>query len=185
MYDNNTGFYQGWDSVPDPVRDKRGQSYSAVLSYYFTEEDTDEQVTLQEAKDWCAIDGCDYDMKMSLLIKAARKKVEKAKQISLINRTVTARVNPGTPLPYGPVKSLTSITDAAGNTYKNLYDCNEEITAVYTAGPGENGLSEDLKVEILQQVAFMLENRGDATTGTGGISPMIKGNAMASQKRVR
>lgn len=155
-----------------------GVSYPAVLSYKFSGEDTTgEPVKLQEAKDWCAIDGCDYDTRMTMLIKAARKKVERVKQMSLINRTVTATVKPGTTLPYGPVIEITSITDEDGTTYE-LTDTTDfpdtNLTVVYTAGPTEDeGLSEDYKVEILQQIAYMLQNAGDGNA-SGSISPMIR-----------
>lgn len=172
--------YSGTNSRVKPI------AYQAVLSYKFSNEfpgDETEPVTLQEAKDWCMVDGPDYDAKLTMLITAARKKVERVRQMSLINRTVTANIKPGTNLPFGPVKAITSITDDDDNTYEALTDVTcTDVTVVYTAGPGEAGLAEDLKIEILQQIAFMLDNRGDATTGSGGISPMIKGNNRVSNR---
>lgn len=147
--------------------------YTAVLSVKFSDEDETEPVTLTEAKDWCAVDGTDRDAKMNMLIEAARRKVERVRQISLINRTVTAKVKPGTNLPYGPVKEIVSVTDDNENTYEDYNTVTNDVTVVYSAGFGDD-LPEDYKVMILQQIAFMLENAGDGVDGKGGISPMVK-----------
>jgi hypothetical protein len=147
--------------------------FTAVLSVKFTEEDETEPVTLQEAKDWCAVDGSDHDRKMAMLISAARRQVERVKQISLINRTVTAKVKPCTDLPYGPIKSITSITDADGGTHDDYSKVTRDVTVVFTAGFGE-ALPDDYRLLILQQVAYLYENAGDSKDSKGGVSSMLR-----------
>jgi hypothetical protein len=147
--------------------------FTAVLSVKFTGEDETEPVTLQDAKDWCAVDGCDHDRKMTMLIKAARLQVEKVRKVSLINRTVTAKVKPCTDLPYGPIKSITSITDVDGATHEDYSKVTRDVTVVYAAGFGE-ALPDDYKLLILQQVAYLYENAGDNKDSKGGVSPMLR-----------
>lgn len=167
-----------------PVGYTRGPvAYNAVLSVKFSdEEDTVDAALLAIVKDHCAIDGTDKDTLLNLYIKAAIRKIEHAKQTSLINRTVTAKIKPGTNLPYGPVIEVTGITDDNETDYSdyvNPYTLDtvthnvDSYTVTYTAGPGESGISDDLKIEILQQVAYMLENRGDQRNN-GSLSPIIK-----------
>jgi hypothetical protein len=147
--------------------------YDCVLSYKFSAEDTVEPVTLLEAKDWCAVDGSSYDTIIDLLITTAREQVERQKSVSLVNRTVTAKLKPGTTFPFGPVRGITSITDDAGNTYNEFKDAYEDVTVIYTAGFEPGKMPKKYKIMVLQQIAYLLQNRGDEAA-SGGISPIIK-----------
>jgi hypothetical protein len=142
-----------------------GPAYNSVLSTSFSAESTTEPVTLQEAKDWCRIDVNDDDTLITSLITAARIMCENYANLSFINRTVTAKIKNrlgGFNPPYGPLKEITSATDSDGNAitdfdFDNAYPGN--VTIVYTAG--YDTLPVNLKTAILNQIAFLYENRGD------------------------
>lgn len=157
-------------------------AYNAVLSVSFDDDGTEtEPVTLQEAKDWCRIDVTDDDTLITALITAARIVCENFANLSFIERTVTARINNGLGnfyLPYGPVTTIsgatlddaTSILDAdysINNAYGQIY------TVVYSAGYAT--LPKNFKTAILNQIAWMYENRGDArvASGVGELSKLI------------
>lgn len=140
-------------------------AYNAVLSVVFSGENATEPILLQEAKDWCRIDGTDDDALVTKLIKAARSICEKTANKSFITRTISAKIHNGLGnfiLPYGPVVSITSYTDKegiaiTGYTLVDSYDT--DITVVYTAG--YTTLPEDFRTAILCQIAWMYSNRGD------------------------
>lgn len=148
-------------------------AYNAVLDVSFSGEGTTEPVILQEAKDWCKIDDVDDDDTLiEELITSARILCEEYSGISFINRTVTASLNNslgGIELPYGPVKTFTSIVDSESNSleytlrnekFKQLIDpAKSFVKVVYTAG--YKILPKNLKTAILNQIAWMYDNRGD------------------------
>ena len=145
-----------------------GPAYNAVLSTSFSEEG-DEPVTLQEAKDWCRIDVTDDDTLITSLITAARIICENYANLSFIERTVTAKIKNGLggiQLPYGPVTSEIAFYDEDDTELTDYLLKNgdgNEVTAVYSAGyDEENPLPGNLKTAILNQIAWMYENRGDA-----------------------
>jgi len=96
---------------------------------------------------------------------AARIACEFYANLSLINRTVTAkiknRLGDFTP-PYGPLKAITSATDSDGSAISD-FDFDKayygKITVVYTAG--YTTIPENLKTAVKNQIAWMYENRGD------------------------
>ena len=142
-----------------------GPAYNAVLSASFSAEATTEPVTLQEAKDWCKIDVSDDDSLITSLITAARIMCENYANLSFVNCTVTAKIKNGlggfNP-PYGPLKEITSAKDSDGNDiddfdFDNSYSGN--VTVIYTAG--YTALPENLKTAVLNQIAFLYQNRGD------------------------
>lgn len=147
-----------------------GPAYNAVLSTSFSDEGA-EPVTLQEAKDWCRIDVSDDDALITSLIKAARIICENHANLSFINRTVSAKIKNGLGgfiAPYGPVVSITSAkdsddTDIADFDFDNAYP--GRITIVYEAG--YETLPQNLKTAVLNQVAFLYENRGDIRLQSG------------------
>jgi hypothetical protein len=133
----------------------KGVQYDAVLSFKFSDEDNTEPVSLQEAKDYCMVDGNDYDSLINMLIPAAREQVERAKKVSLINRTITAKIKPGTNLPFGPVIEIESIEDDSGNSYDELKDASCDVTVVYAAGY-EDGIPKNYKLAILDAIKAKL-----------------------------
>lgn len=167
---------------------KSGIAYNAVLDVQFSAENATEPVTLQEAKDWCKIDIPDDDVLITSLITAARIICEQHSNTSFITRTVSARLNNGLGgmyLPYGPVTgNLISILDddsvaidtnnfsVRNASFKQLYTpFNSIITVSYTAG--YEVLPWNLRVALLNQIAWMYENRGDSTVA-GKLSEQAK-----------
>lgn len=143
-----------------------GVSYNAVIDTSFSAESPTEPVTLQEAKDWCRIDVADDDTLIEMLIKGARAICEHAGNLSLITRTVSAKIHNGLGnfvLPYGPVVGdITSFTDVNGEVFTDyvLSDSyGQDMTVVYNAGYAT--LPENLKTALLCQIAWMYNNRGD------------------------
>ena len=142
-----------------------GPAYNAVLSASFSEEGG-EPVTLQEAKDWCRIDVTDDDTLITSLITAARIICENYANLSFIERTVTAKIKNGLggiQLPYGPVISEVAFYDDEDvelTDYLLKDGDSNEVTAIYNAG--YEALPENLKTAILNQIAWMYENRGNA-----------------------
>lgn len=132
-----------------------GPQFTAVISKTFTDESKIEPVTLDEARDWCMIDGNDYDNILLMLIPACRKQLERKRDVSLIQRTISAIVKPGTTLPNGPVREITSITDFEGNTYNDSVFVNRDVTVVYKAGFDED-IAPDLKIELLNLIKAQL-----------------------------
>lgn len=76
-------------------------------------DDAEEPVTLDELKRHLAIDFDAHDELLADLLYAARESVEKYTNLSLIDTNLTVRWEALTtrPLPYGPVKSITSVKD--------------------------------------------------------------------------
>lgn len=172
--------------------------YNAVLEAKEVESTPTEPVTLQEAKDWCKIEVSDDDTLIEELIVSARKQCEGFLCISLVDKTVSAVLNNSLgniELPYGPIKTITSITDSEGTVlvandtyklrgfeFKKLESpCNEYLEAVYTTG--YTTIPDNFKTAVLQQIAFLYENRGDTPAGSQRfnnqnvptqLSPMVK-----------
>lgn len=149
-------------------------NYNAVISVSFSDEGS-EPVTLQEAKDWCRIDVSDDDTLITSLIKAARIICEKYSGLSFVSKTVTAILVNGLgniELPYGPVASEVAYYDM-DETELTDFDISEpacdRIEAVYSAG--YETLPANLKTAVLNQIAWMYENRGDAKLASGVSEP--------------
>lgn len=145
-----------------------GITYNAVLSVSFSAESANESITVQEAKDWIRVDVSDDDTIILKLITAARRICEKYVNMSLIARTVTAKINNGLGnfyLPYGPVVAITSATDYYSNDITTGFSLDtvygNALTIVYTAGYADGLLPEELRTAILDQIAWMYTNRGD------------------------
>ena len=164
-----------------------------VLDIQFSNEATTEPVTTAEAKNWLKIDVADDDNLVTELITAARQQCECYLNISLIGRTVTAWLQIGLDeirLPYGPVKTFTSISNFNGDPiqsyelkyemFKALDPCTE-VKCVYDAG--FNGdIPKQFKTGILNQIAWLYTNRGDENN-SGQLSAATKIN-LAPYRRV-
>lgn len=148
-----------------------GPAYNAVLSTSFTDGTVTEPVTLQEAKDWCAIDVPDNDALITSLITAARIICENYANLSFIKRTVTAKIKNGLGgfvAPYGPVIGDPTAKDSdnadiADFDFDNSYSGN--ITVTYQAG--YETLPQNLKTALLNEIGFLYENRGDVRLQSG------------------
>lgn len=153
-----------------------------VLDIQFTNESTIEPVTLAEARSWLKLDVSDEDAIVTELITTARQQCEGYLNISLISRTITAWLEIGLGeirLPYGPVKTVTSVSNNNGQlieqfelkyeVFKALDPCTE-VKTVYEAG--FNGkIPKHFKTAILEQTAWLYTNRGDAQQ-TEALSPI-------------
>ena len=147
-----------------------------------------EPVTPTEAKTHCIIDHTDDDALITVLITRARAQVENKTRLSLVEKTVvlTVDLKGCFKLPYGPVRSITTIerrqrlTDddpdwdtltndeyrTEGEDFKTIVNplCGVyriSYTVGYTNSAGLFPIEEGLKQAVLEQVAFMYENRGD------------------------
>jgi uncharacterized phiE125 gp8 family phage protein len=147
-----------------------------------------EPVTLAIVKEWLIIDHNDDDALLTRLIPQVRAAIENKTKLSLVERevVVTVRLHGEFKLPYGPVRSITSVVyspDADPETlttddYKlngqdqkviRINKCGmSQIT--YSAGYGvvvspeyNNPIPEDLMNGILQEIAYRYEHRGDET----------------------
>jgi hypothetical protein len=155
-----------------------------VLDIQFTNESLVEPVTLPEARSWLKLDVSDDDTVVTELITAARQQCEGYLNISLISRTVTAWLQIGLDeirLPYGPVETITSVTNYKGDPiagyqvkyelFKALDPCTE-VKTVYDAG-FNGSIPKHFKTAIKEQIAWLYTNRGDAEV-TETLSPIAK-----------
>ncbi len=149
-----------------------------------------EPVTLQEAKDFCKITATAYDTQITGFIAASRMVIERYLNICLVPRTFTAWINNPQgmfDLPYGPVKSITSVTDGEGDAiavgdiklvgvlFKKLESpAQDNITVEYESGY-TGPLAENYRMAIKEQVLYCFEHLGDEDNpGLTQISPMAK-----------
>lgn len=152
-------------------------NFNAATVEPFDDSNVTEPVLLQEVKDYAKIDtGTTDDTIITYLIKTARQQCEDFTGISIVQRTVTAYLTNrcgGIFLPYGPVNSITSITDQDGNVLADtdykifgksfpqlLYPKYDNLTVIYEAG--YISLPQEIKTAILQQVFYLYENRGES-----------------------
>lgn len=158
------------DDYQDAIRNQYtvlegdGVTYPCVLSVEFSGEDTTEPVTSTEVKTWCAIDGSDFDSLITLLIKDARRRIERYTNRSLITRDIEAVVYPGTKLPYttGTRYNINSVADEDGNNTNEDYEDltgMDKYTISYTITEVDQNVN-DMKVGICQLVGYLYDNRG-------------------------
>jgi hypothetical protein len=151
-------------------------SYNQVLDLTDVEPSGDapaEPVTLQEAKDFCKIDGDDDDLIIDMLITACRIECEELSNIGFINRDVVLvqnNGNGGAYLPLGPNGDISLIEDADGNeiksdnytisgtAYKQLISpCGERLTIYYNTG--HTALPANLKLALLECIFYRYDER--------------------------
>lgn len=151
--------------------------YNSVLGVEFSGESTTEPVTIAEVKAWMRIDFPDDDAFLSSLITMCREITERYTCLSLITRTVKARLNNGVgniELPYGPVNTFTNLKQEDGTvlnasdyvidgvnfqTLETIYT--DEVKAEYTAGYTPTTIPPGLKMGLMRFIAFSNEHRGD------------------------
>jgi len=165
-----------------------GAAFNAVVDVSFSDVDNVMPVTRELAKKWARIDDSYDDTIVDHLIISAISILEAYLNQSILSKTVTSTINNSCGnqyLPYGPVKSIISVTDDVGNTYTDSeytltgesfkriqYPVGDNLKFVYTTG--YESLPAQIKTAILCQVAYMYENRGDDTGLKSQISPMAK-----------
>lgn len=151
---------------------------SAIGEPVFTQEDNVEPVSLADAKQYLRIDAGEtaFDSEITRLISAARIDMEHYLNRSLINRTiaVTMAIAGGSAvLPYTPVKSIATVTDAnsqvlTASDYKLSGDTIKaanynQLSITYTAGY-EGAIPATMQLGILKLAAFDYEHKGDDGT---------------------
>jgi hypothetical protein len=171
-------FYRNIDKVSDLIN---GATYSQVLDVQRAAVVT-EPVTLADIKEWAKVDVTGEDGILTALITAAREMCEKYTNVNFVQRQVTALVhngNGGIYLPYGPIGSITSVTNEDGDTvdydvtgieFKCLLSPKMRLKLIYQGGYVT--LPESLKTALKAQALFLFENRGESDFK---LSPVAKG----------
>ena len=142
-----------------------------------------EPLTLQEVKDYLRLEGYldpsdstateydDDDDLIESLITAARERVEMFTGLSLVPKTMEIEFDNelgNFKLPFSPVNSITSVTDADGNDLTYELDVTESIIltalglnirAEYEVG--YTSVPAALKASMRQEIAYRYEHRGD------------------------
>lgn len=154
-----------------------------------TENTSVEPVTLEEAKEHLRVDFTEDDTLITRLITRARRAIENYCSISIVSKQVSVVMDliTDTELPLGPVVgNVVSFTDKDGNAidgsafsvygldYKHLAITSRywpRSVIVYNTGMAI--VDEDLKLAILNEIAFRYENRGETTQSRSGINPGI------------
>lgn len=147
-----------------------------------------EPVTRAEAKSWCIIDHNDDDALIDMLITIARIQVENKAMVCLVENEIVLTVDVSGPykLPWGPVRSITTIerrdgyTDDAPDWYSLTTEDyridgldNRTVSGIrcavykfsyvsgFTGSTGDYPTPHNLKSAVMAQVSFLYENRGD------------------------
>jgi len=151
-----------------------------------------EPVTLQELKDQLKIDFDTDNTLLTLLVSAARDRIERWAGVSLVHRSVNNIVKLDGcnlyELPYGPVSDSNSVTvtflSLSGGSMMSLgptwfigedgefMQIKPPDAAMYaiTYNAGYDVVPAALKTAVLHQAAYMYEHRGDES-GIDGLSP--------------
>lgn len=155
-------------------------------------------ITYRDIKSHLRLDSDDEKDYIELLISAAVAAAEKHTESLMTSRTITltsystqSRIY----LPFGPVTSITSISDYSSNTITNYeleYDGTEAyveinesfespVTITYIAGYAT--LPADLKVAIMAHVGHLFNNRESVTAKTLDYVPLST-NSVYTQYRL-
>jgi hypothetical protein len=136
-----------------------------------------EPVNLADFKAHARITHSDDDAYIPLLLKTARRSIEKYTGLSLLAKTIQVHINNeagGYELPYGPVVSISSVKDKDGNAitgyttsgidFKVIDSAYSFMDITYLAdiSPLPDGEAESLKTAIKHEALFLYEHRGDA-----------------------
>lgn len=140
-----------------------------------------EPVSLTEVKSYLHIDFTEDDNLLSIMIKAARKRLERYTGVSFGSKVITAYIKTiakyPTELPYGPAVTISSVSlwdENAYNVTEEYYVVGTDFKkiVVYTDGLYKVNYTtnwtvpEDIKLAIMAEVAYRYENRGDDNVGT-------------------
>ena len=155
-----------------------------IVDIKFTESSPTEPCTLAEAKTHLKVDSTDYNDKITALITACRKKLERWLGVSIVEKTIELTVDftEEDYLPYGPVSAISEVkvrtgTETDGTPEWEILTGDDYTTdgedyivfnssllgrhkITYTAGYAT--CPEDLKEALLQEIAYRYENRGDS-----------------------
>jgi uncharacterized phiE125 gp8 family phage protein len=149
-----------------------------------------EPVTLAQAKTQCRVDFDDDDSYLTILMTMARRRVENWCAIAIVPKTFTCGVDIFTDfeIPYGPNATNIVLTDSIGNVIdpsayaiipgnypvlKPLGMWYEGASLSWASGYAVGAVDLDLQLGILQEIAFLYENRGDSTDQRKGVNPGV------------
>jgi uncharacterized phiE125 gp8 family phage protein len=154
-----------------------------IIDIKQTESSPTEPVTLSQVKSHCKVDGSDDDTLLTSLITQVRRRVENYCAISIVTKTniLTAQICGEDYLPYGPIAAITEVlhrtgtetdgtpeydtlTDDDYSTYGENYKLfTSTQTGVHkiTYTTGYTTVPDDLKLAILNEVAYRYTFRGD------------------------
>lgn len=150
---------------------------NSIIDINITEGAVTEPVTLEQIKRQCIVDHSLDDALLTDLGKQCRQEFENICGISIVEKNIVliADWKREQQLPYPPVKAINDIKTKTGNsangateyetpnTYSidgGLFDLNcSRLKIQYTTGM--TTVSEDLKLALLNLIAFRYENRGD------------------------
>lgn len=165
----------------------QGVSYNQVTDVANTLWAGSELFTVGEFKsDYAKIDTTEENGLISSLIVTARIMCEQYIGVNFIARTVVATINNtngGTYLPYGPVGTISSVTDIDGNAittdgykvlgteFKKILWPLTELIVTYTGGYVT--CPANLVNAVKAQTLFLFENRGDSTVGISPVAALI------------
>src|SRR5215207_9609458 len=88
----------------------------SIISVSFSETGTTEPVTLDEIKSWLKIQGTDEDDLLYMLRTSCRKEIEQYLGVSIVQKEITLEADLAYEweLPYGPVRTIDSVTRRTG-----------------------------------------------------------------------
>ena len=141
--------------------------YNSIL-VTLKEDSGSEPVTLAEAKGHLYITGTDHDTYLTFLIKACRQDIEGIYNISLVSKTVTAKIKNqlgNQDLLYPPIAGINSLVTLEGEeiafdeTNYLLDTCFDDGIIEYET---EAVVNEAYKFRVLELIAYKFANRGDA-----------------------
>ena len=168
--------------------DRTGVSFNQVLDVSNEAAVVTEPVSRAAFKLYAKIDSDDDDAVIDAIIPAARRMCENYSGINFVARVVTATINNlngGTYLPYGPIGTVTAVTDVDNNAFTTdggyqlsgtlfkqlLYPTIDNVTVTYTGGYATCPV--DLVNAVKAQALFLYQNRGDSDLGLSPIAQMI------------
>jgi uncharacterized phiE125 gp8 family phage protein len=150
---------------------------NSIIDINKTEDSAEEPVTLEEVKAHIVVDHTLDDTLLTALITQCRKSIENYCSISMVQKTIAliSDWNHDGNLPAGPVVEISEVKFRAdvrsdystlvadqdffleGNYFTSNLQGRHKIT--YTAGP--ESIEDDLKLALLNEIAYRYESRGD------------------------
>lgn len=163
----------------DPVR-------SRLIDLKVTEgDDITEPIVLADVKAHLRITFNDDDSYLGILIKSCRAALEKYTALSFVTKSIQMIAEQNIPfeLPYGPIKEISNVKDKAGGAIIDYTTNGLDFKSISVLGyvdisytAGYDKLPADLKLALLEEIAWRYENRGDGN-GKSGISDIAKSYA--------
>ena len=179
-----------WFAQPPSFKITKMNRYNLIHAVVdITGSPSDEPLTIEEVKHYLRLEGfisdedspstdfTDDDTLIADLIASARERLEAWTGVSFIPKVYQAELTNlagNIRLPYGPVRSITSVEDenGTGYPYTLTIDLNRLKTPlmenlIVTYESGYVTLPHGLKEAMLKEIAYRYEHRGDEYEDTG------------------